>query len=63
MGWTLATVRVVREGLSDEETPEQELEGSQGGHVGAEGMAGCARGCSGENKAPVCLGGVSQVVR
>ena len=63
MGWTLAIVRMVREGLFDEETPEQELEGSQGGHVGAEGMAGCARGCSGENKGPVCLGGVSQVVR
>ena len=26
-------------------------------------MAGCTRGCSGENKGPVGLGGVSQVVR
>lgn len=63
MGWTLAIVRMVREGLSDEEMPEQELEGSERGHVGAEGMAGCAKGCSGENKGPVCLGGLSQVVR
>ena len=53
---------MVREGLSDEEIPEQELEGSKGGHARAEGMAGCTRGCSGENKGPVYLGGVSQVV-
>ena len=62
MGWTLAIVRMVREGLSDEEMPEQELEGSERGHAGAEGMAGCAKGCSGENKGPVCLGGLGQVV-
>lgn len=37
VGWTLAIVRMVREGLSDEEMPEQELKGSEGGPCGSRG--------------------------